>query len=474
MMVRILEFSQRYAWKALLGSAGLFLVFAWLPNGLRWPVRILFFAALILAVAGLFRKLRHAPRNPKHVVFTAIALMLGGLLIYGFLEGVSLFYLRSDPNRNTNPLVLTEAQRSSIERLVQGEPEYTAFDPVLGWSILKNGASADGRYQANSAGFRASREYSATKRDEITRVTCFGDSYTHGNSVKNDETWQHYAESHLPDWEFLNFGVGAFGMTQTYLRYREVRDQFETDFVVIGCMTDNIRRTVNVYYPFRLSRLDATTFALAKPWASLDPGGELKFHPNPLPSLEAYEAFFASPEKKMRQMAQQDLLFEKAPPTPLLTVATEKIAEADFDFFSDRFYGLIDRDPPRDEIKRTKGKPSPFDPDTEIFRINSQLFLEFAAEVEADGSIPVILWFPSPKDVDRYNERRSRIYQSFLQFFDDNGLEYLDSLDWIAETYGGTEFGISPEEIFHEGHYAPPVNQLIGVRLGDFLEERVR
>ena len=80
----------------------------------------------------------------------------------------------------------------------------------------------------------------------------------------------------------------------------------------------------------------------------------------------------------------------------------------------------------------------------------------------------MILWFPSPKDLDRFNDRGTRIYETFLQFFEDNDLVYLDSLDWIAETYGG-DGEIPAETIFLEGHYAPPVNQLIGERLGDFL-----
>ena len=454
---------------ALLIALVVFACFPWLGNALRWPGRVLFFAAALVVTASVVTMLIRSFRKPKYLFFGMVAFLLAGLLVYGFLEIVAWLYLKADPNRNADPFVLTSAQREAIERLVHGEPDYTTFDSTLGWAIKGNGVSADGRYRANADGFRADREYDAEIPGGVRRIVCFGDSYTHGNSVRNDETWQHYAAEHRADTEVLNFGVGGYGMAQAYLRYRERKDDYETDIVVIGCMSDNIRRTVNVFYPFRLTKLDATTFALAKPWASLDADEDLVLHPNPLPSLEAYAAFLESPGRKMRQMAKQDLLFQAPAPTPLATVAGEKIASADFSWFIHRYYDLLDRDPLK--LSRSNRKStSPFSPGSEIFRINCRLFESFVAEVEAHGDQAVILWFPSPKDVARYNQSGTRIYGSFLDHFDEIGLPWLDSLEWISEKYGDGGNPLPAEAIFVEGHYSPPVNRLIGEKLVNQLD----
>ncbi len=466
---KLLTIFRKYAIPALLLASIIFTVFPWFRNAFHWPFRILFSGALIFGSIGLALKFVHTFRDPKRLLFSTLALLLGCVFAYAFLELFALLYLKSDPNRNANPLVLTDLQREAINKLVKGEPDYTAFDSTLGWAIKPNGVSADGNYQANSAGFRANREYSPEKQNGVTRVICFGDSYTHGNNVGNEETWPYYAEAQQEGWEFLNFGVGAFGMAQAYLRYQKFKDDFETDYVVIGCMTDNIRRTVNVYYPFRLNRLDATSFALAKPWASLNGRGELEFHANPLPTLEAYDSLLKAPERMMRQMAKQDILFEKLSPTPLWTVTNEKIKNVDFSFFNKRLNGLLRRNASKKKKKNKKSELSPFDPESIIFRINGRLLQEFVKEVEASGAKPVILWFPRPKDVDRFNEHGERVYESFLRFFEEKDLPYIDSLDWISEAYGnGGE--IPTDKIFYKGHFTPPVNQLIGERLGDYLK----
>ena len=75
-----------------------------------------------------------------------------------------------------------------IKQLLRGETQYVAFDPLLGWSIKKNGMAH--QYCANSLGIRATREYGAQPAPGKLRIATFGDSFTHGSEVANDETWQ--------------------------------------------------------------------------------------------------------------------------------------------------------------------------------------------------------------------------------------------------------------------------------------------
>ena len=52
------------------------------------------------------------------------------------------------------------------------------------------------------------------------RIAAFGDSFTHGDEVPNEDTWQEILMRAHPDVEAMNFGVGAYGLDQAFLHYQ--------------------------------------------------------------------------------------------------------------------------------------------------------------------------------------------------------------------------------------------------------------
>ncbi len=75
-----------------------------------------------------------------------------------------------------------------------GETPLTTFDPILGWTPRPGATSADGRVHINAAGVRGRREYTIRKPPGVLRVAAFGDSYTFGDEVKDEDTWCHQLE----------------------------------------------------------------------------------------------------------------------------------------------------------------------------------------------------------------------------------------------------------------------------------------
>ena len=76
---------------------------------------------------------------------------------------------------------------------------YLVDDSDLGWSIRASGTSE--LYETNSQGVRAepARLYSTEIPAGKLRIVAVGDSFTHGDEVKNDETWMYVLEQLRPE-----------------------------------------------------------------------------------------------------------------------------------------------------------------------------------------------------------------------------------------------------------------------------------
>ena len=92
-------------------------------------------------------------------------------------------------------------------------------------------------------------------------LAAFGDSLTYCEEVGDEETWEEQLAAMLSS-DVYNFGVGAYGTDQAYLRFREDSPKVGTPLVTLGLITENINRIVNRYRPFYFAR---TGYTLPKP-----------------------------------------------------------------------------------------------------------------------------------------------------------------------------------------------------------------
>lgn len=81
--------------------------------------------------------------------------------------------------------------------------------------------------------------FTVIKPAGVTRIGCFGDSYTYGAEVDGDLDYpsqlKQLLDQHgIPNVEVLNFGISAIGFHQTYLLWEAVGRQFGLDYVLLG------------------------------------------------------------------------------------------------------------------------------------------------------------------------------------------------------------------------------------------------
>ncbi|MBI5362619.1 MAG: SGNH/GDSL hydrolase family protein [Planctomycetes bacterium] len=140
-------------------------------------------------------------------------------------------------------------QRAWLAEL-RAEPRGTgAFDAELGWTVLADATSLDGKARTNSIGARGPREYALANPASVTRVVCVGDSYTWCDEVGDADTFEAQLEALRPDVECINLGVPAYGTDQALLRWRRDGERLAPDVLVVGLLLENIGRNVNRYRP---------------------------------------------------------------------------------------------------------------------------------------------------------------------------------------------------------------------------------
>jgi hypothetical protein len=104
---------------------------------------------------------------------------------------------------------------------------------TIGYVPLENATSVNGWWQSNDLGARARRNFAETPATGVRRVLVFGDSFAQGSRLPQEETWTTALDSLSGGSEVVNFGVDGYGMTQSFLRYREVRDRLDYDVALV-------------------------------------------------------------------------------------------------------------------------------------------------------------------------------------------------------------------------------------------------
>jgi len=464
-----------YAAAAWIVAAAGFWFVSQLPSVVRWGLRVLFLVLVVHAAAVIVRVVLTAWSRPRRALFVGVALLLGAGIPYVCAEVLCWAWLRAT-QRGGDPFSLTDIQVQAAQEIIDGRTSYTTHSRELGWTITPGTVSSNGLYRSNSQGLRGDREYATAKPADTVRALCFGDSFTQCDEVKNDETWEHYAEK-TGGVEFLNFGVGGYGMTQALLRYLHDGRKFETDVVILGCMTADVRRTVNAYYPFRLDNPSEAPNVRGLPYPTLDETGKLVLHPNPLPDAAAYRELLAHPARRLRELSRLDILYHQPPPTPLLTLIKSKAGDRleaawlDFTVHVRRSLNTVLKRSQRVEKIAPVGEDRVFDPRHPIFTINCRVFDRFVDEVRAAGARPLILWLPGRDDFPRLRAGREKIYQGFLDYFKSRGYDWIDAMEWITAELPG-EGGVAPNKtLLVESHYSAATNRAIGKHIAAYVKK---
>lgn len=368
--------------------------------------------------------------------FGKAALILG--VNYVLLEilciGVLGFYrfIRSSyAYRPIDALTLSSRQMSAIKRISDDKLGYIRFDRTLGWPIRGDSISADGIYTSNSDGIRGDKNYSLNIPDRKTRITTFGDSFTHGDQVSNKDTWQSLMESKASNLEVLNFGVGGYGLDQAYLRFLEHGSKYETDIVIIGFMTENINRNRNRFRPFYFKR---TGLPFSKPMFTYI-NGSLSLIPSYFRKPQDYNELFTNRKTTIQRLGEGDFYYQRGlKSNPYLdwspAIRLTKV------FLSKYFSNL--------------GNPYLNDPNT--LEVTKALFKSFRDKVSSYGQRPIVVIFPNKQDITRCNESKEKRYKPLIDYLRSNNFDFID--------LGGQLCNYKPAEVFN-GHYNRLGNKIV-------------
>ena len=287
-------------------------------------------------------------------------------------------------------------------RLLEASPARTAYfvaDALLGWTVGPGRRSPDGLYASSVEGVRSARAgVSYATRTPSHRVALVGDSYTFALEVPFEQSWGHALEGRLgPGAQVLNFGVDGYGVDQAYLRYlRDVRP-WRPDVVVFGFIDHDLYRTMSVYTFLTFPEWE---YPFAKPRFVVN-AGKLELLNEPVPS----------PEQILSYRSVADLPFVNHEPG---YHASQWEASLIHRSYLARF--LVSRFPrwprPRAEVAGDVVKS-----------VNIEILDLFARTARREGTVPLVVYFPSRGDFQGDNrDIKDAVVEELLG----RGLEYLD------------------------------------------------
>ncbi|NNE48355.1 MAG: hypothetical protein HKN37_17010 [Rhodothermales bacterium] len=117
-------------------------------------------------------------------------------------------------------------------------------DSILGYAPKENAISANDWWQVNNVGARSRVDLDTAYSN--ARVLVFGESFTNGSRLRQEETWPYLLDQLDDRFAVVNFGVDGYSMGQSYLRYRVLSESIEHDTAVLVFVpTEDLFREVN-------------------------------------------------------------------------------------------------------------------------------------------------------------------------------------------------------------------------------------
>ena len=165
------------------------------------------------------------------------------------------------------------------------ENRLAEFDSELGWShILNKNTSEKFDYIINEEGYRT---YSLDKKTDFSKpiIMFVGGSFTFGANLPYNETFTYKIEKLLDDkFEVLNFGVSAYGTSQSYITMKRYFEKYNPVAVVYVFIGGHLSR--NLIYDDR-ERIPCGRFLGTRPLFKLE-NDELVLEKKPV-TFEEYD-----------------------------------------------------------------------------------------------------------------------------------------------------------------------------------------
>lgn len=326
----------------------------------------------------------------------------------------------------------SEKQKQYILNFVN-KKSWPFHHPIYGW-IMNRGQDVNSQY------IRSLHEISTVPQPNRLRISAFGDSYTFSPLVPFVNSWLAKLESLDRQIETVNFGVGGYGLDQAYLRYLHEGRNFHSDVVFIGYYAYDISRHLSVFLPFRTDGVDV---ALAKPRFVLQ-RGQLILRDNPLPDSRGYLQLLYEPVKIFKESGRgtySNDVFQLGGPLSILP--------------SVRLWKITNR-------ARSVIKNGMYDEKSEAFQLTVRIIEEFYNQVIRDGALPVLILFPSQRDIELQRSRRKSMYLPLTKYLERKNIKYFDAICAFPPD-------IPLEHLFRGNHYTAQGNGYVAKSAYEFM-----
>ncbi len=307
-------------------------------------------------------------------------------------------------------------QSRMLDLLLHGTGRREMVHPTLGWAHRPGWSIEEDRI--NLHGIRSRREYDESPPPGVRRIAAFGDSYVYCGEVGVDDAWPTQIEN---GWaaEVLNYGVGAYGLDQAFIRYQEEGRRLAPDTVILGFTRMIAPRMVGRYRRFQDPR-DGPWF---KPRFFLE-NGALRLLPPPVASREGVAQLLANPSRVAEFGQGDDWYLRGMFESPLFR----------WSHAYRLVYYLAMRERRRRDPHRAIFIGGQLNPESEAFALLVRVIEEFARQVRSSGAKPVLLLLPSESDVEQFRKVGNASYDMLRVRVQDTGVEIVDAAPALASS----------------------------------------
>jgi hypothetical protein len=336
---------------------------------------------------------------------------------------------------------LSRAELVEIFREARAAQEERAHDALLGWDYRPgtpdDRAGPSWTMAVDGNGARQNLPFD----DAEPALAAYGDSFTAGIDVDDDETWPYLLSRRLGRL-VANYGVGGYGTDQALLKFKvKHADRPTPHSVVLAIYEENINRIFNRYRPYYAQRT-GVLYGF-KPRFVLD-DGVLRLIENPMRQPPASEGEFLALAESARE---GDLHYQSGvdyafPFTANLVrlSALVLLKETGIDGYQ---WGLLPRDPWRHP---------------QASALMRAIIDDFIATAAARGARPVVLFIPSVEASWVDAAGRTPPYSSFVERLRaDYAAQPVLVVDVAEATFDAARFNVQP----FEGHASAYGNQMI-------------
>jgi hypothetical protein len=324
---------------------------------------------------------------------------------------------------------------------------FSKYDSELGWlvrSMRRNDGAGGSIATYTYDGALGARRF-INAADQPGRINTFGDSFTQCDQVSDGETWQEDLAAHLGE-PVRNYGVGGYSVYQAYLRMLRIERALPSRLIIFNIYEDDHYRNLDSWRNIRVSKhrlfIEPTLPHIAVDLAT----GTCTEMPNPCPTPAS-----------VRHLADAGWVYERFKDDFVLNVMlahrNATLAAAATSTVEMSKTGAIGINTRVDE-----GKTISIGADERHTRaaLRASMYLVEKVEAFAREQGRKVLFVLSYRDrtVAKHLGGGVRFDQTFVDFLEARGVDYVDLLEAHAADFSGSS--LSPSEYsaqFFIGHY---------------------